>query len=484
MESFDDMIRQKMAEQKIPEFEEKYWLEAEKLLDKIDRRKPSVVWLWADLAGLCLLFGLWCFASKSGFFEQKMVENVPKSTILEEKSILQPTENTVETATFDDKIRPKSVHEINQKQTELSKKIESNLAKNDSKTFDNLTKKQLFQTPKTPKTNGNFEEKTVDLFSKSNSKTKVFEIEMASAKPKLADVFSAKTNSFSEKNAEIILAEKGSVITEKTTQLLDNQLVETENLPVLKSFFKLESIETRRVFVENSANFIPENLLKIKPISPAIAKILKTKNRTHFGIEAGFEWAKNTEGIKRSVNAYSLGFFAERALNQRFSTSIGIDYQWITRLGYGFLPDSASVDFANNYSFGLEKVQSQTTPTSFHVLRPNLMLKIKIFNTQWLEIGIAERILLGAQVDFEKKVTSPFNETTSLKMKKGFLVKNAGFPRFSTETRLAWNSNFGRHAQISLGWNYQLNAILTKKTADSFKFDAPHWFDVRVRYQF
>ena len=85
MESFDELIRLKLADRTVPDFEEKDWLAAEKLLDEADRRRRGAWFFVWPLAGL-LLAGLGWFA----FFEMKERRG---AAVFPEKPVEKPAEN-------------------------------------------------------------------------------------------------------------------------------------------------------------------------------------------------------------------------------------------------------------------------------------------------------------------------------------------------------------------------------------------------------
>jgi hypothetical protein len=428
-----------------------------------------------------LLIFLWCFATNSGFFDEINTKNASKSPKNDPKIEVQATENLGKNSNFDTLIGAPSKTIFEKKQTELSKNLEQNLNKTGSKSDELSVKNQPISAQKNTKLGEVFEDKKLVFPPNNDIKFTNFNQKKEAQNSISSEKIGEKTTDFLPKNEAQNLEGQGSVVLEIVAQLAENQLVTKENSPILKTFFTVERIETRRFFVQYSSIKKPENLLKNKPSWPKVSPVLAGLNRNHFGLEMGFETAKSSNANTRNLSAFSFGIFGERMINNRFSIHYGLDYQWITHLN---ISDSANsiAGTVVQYKFGVSKISGEYRPISLHLFRPYFALKTKIVGAQWLELGVSERFIWGKYVELFETVRSPFN-AVSYQSKKGFSLKYAGIPRFSTETRVAWTSDFGTKMQLSFGWNYQISAII-RPDAGFAKHYSENWLDLRIRYKF
>lgn len=460
MESFDDMIRRKLAEQPVPDFEEKYWLGAEKLLDENDRkrRRGLMFWVW-PLAGL-LLVGL-------GFYIGFSVKNRDSSIVeINKKPSEIINKNQLGQTEINEKIDNAAKGITNENQSNLNETQSQNTSATSAEQSSGLNKKGIGNRAKN--SISALENGTKNRTAKADIRTNF--------KDQNEVVFVGKNVGVLGKNDEKNSPELAVVLDKNMAQTIDNQSIAAIN----KVLFILDLLETRAgeqplVYVRKVQKF-PFYKAEIPPVLPK-----KTaENRVRFGLQvSGFSAQK--DNLNKRIYGGQAGVFVQKELFKRFEAQLFVDYKLLAGLNNSFNVNN-KVDSVNQYRFGLELVSGEAVPVLFHHVVPGINLRYNFYGKQWVEIGFAERIWYGSQIEIDQISKSTFGNTLSEDKLKGYSTKNEGWNKFVPELRLGLASNIGQNLQVSFGYNRQFKPLSKSEDLMPGRYYSKDCFDLKLRY--
>lgn len=429
MESFDEYIRRTMSEQ-THEFDEKYWLEAQRLLDEADRkrrRRKALLWWLGGGAGLILLAvlaGWWAaFLMTADDFQ---VEKTTAGSIAEKAVSIEKNNGLIEN------------------------RIE-NRKSGDSTNFENganfSTENGGTATEKPGKPTAKIDRRAIEKTAHSTAKNGAGQapklahssasqraIQQQNATPK-AGRGAASTNSesgiqnaeFSNNSDSKIPNPQAEMVLHEVVPPVENHEIQPlliphsgfripnleEPSPILHSAFRIPYLNPPvRVILMPFFEWKKEPVLASSTDSTATQKGIR-----EFGLEAGSQFGKPV--LAGQMQEYRLGLFVEKQLKRQFFYSFSLDYEQIHGLSGGW-PEIE----VKTFRFGLEPVKYSTEAFRFHYLTPGAWLHWQFMPQNRLTVGLKSPFLIFAKIHANGLKYSPFGSLVEeLPRQTGHFIK-------------------------------------------------------------